>query len=77
MNFLPPAPPSLVQEQSEDTRPVLPEEAATGEAAYESFVSDVFDWGDRRNAVAYRWCLAYSKFAQEPIDCGEKPEGVE
>lgn len=55
------------------TRPVLSEEATTSEAAYENWLSDTLDWGERRNLLAYRWCLAYSRFASEPIDCGADP----
>lgn len=77
VNFLPPPPPALQTEQAQDTRPVPPEGAETSEALYEQFVSDVFDWGDRRNALAYRWCKAYSEYAQEAIGCGVKPDGVE
>lgn len=51
----------------------MPEAAATSEAAYEAWVSDMFDWGERRNGVAWRWCQLYNKFATTPVDCGAKP----
>ena len=77
MNFLPPPPPAIETEQSEDVRPALPVEAQTSEQAYEQWLSDTLDWGDRRNLLAYRWCKLYSGFATEALDCGDKPDGVE
>ena len=57
----------------------MPPAAAESEALYETWVSDRFDWGDRRNLLAWRWCQSYNRYAP-PIaktDCGPKPEGVE
>jgi len=55
----------------------MPEAAATSERAYEDWISDRLDWGDRRDAVAWRWCQIYNRFANSPTDCGPKPVGIE
>lgn len=74
MNFLPPAPQSLATEQTDDPRPPYPADGTTSEAAHEGWVSDALDWGERRNATAYRWCMLWNQFASEKTDCGPKPE---
>ncbi|UAB76941.1 hypothetical protein INR77_08780 [Erythrobacter sp. SCSIO 43205] len=77
VNFLPPAPPSLSEQQANLKAPTLPDDIATSEAAYESYVSDRFDYGDTGVALAYRWCQLWNNFASEPTDCGEKPDLIE
>lgn len=51
-----PAPPAGLVADQIDPRPVIPADAATSESAYEAWVSDVFDWGARRDLQARRWC---------------------
>ena len=73
------APPAIERAQAEDQRPALPIEAGTSEAAYEGWISDVFDWADRRNLLAYRWCQLWNRTVagDNPVDCGPAPQGVE
>ncbi|MXP43004.1 hypothetical protein [Allopontixanthobacter sediminis] len=74
MKFLPPAPAEIAQSQSGDLRPVYPVEALTSESAHEAWQDDALDWGDRKNLLAYRWCVLWNSFASEPVDCGAVPE---
>ena len=73
VRHLPPPPERLATDQRTQPRPVMSEAAATSEAAYEAWVSDMLDWGERRNGVAWRWCQLYNEFATTPVDCGAKP----
>lgn len=73
VRHLPPPPQRLATDQIGQPKPVLPESAATSEKAYEDWVSDRFDWGDRRDSVAWRWCNLYNTFAQTKTDCGPAP----
>ena len=51
---------------------------APSQRGYEiGFELPLFDWGDARNALAYRWCMAYGEYAVHPIDCGKVPGGTE
>lgn len=54
----------------------MPESGATSEQAYENFVSDRFDWGDRRDGVAWRWCQLWNRFSAVQTDCGPRPAGI-
>ena len=77
MNHLPPPPVKLAADQAGQPRPEMPDAALTSEAAYETWISDRLDWGDRRDGVAWRWCQLYNTFATAKTDCGAKPQGVE
>lgn len=72
------APPEIVASQAGDVRPEITEQAAVSEQAYEDFISNRLDWGDRRNLLAYRWCLAWNTVATalHQVDCGVEPAGV-
>lgn len=75
--FLPRAPATIAQDQAGDKRPAYPLEAATSEQSHEDWVSNTLDWGDRRNALAYRWCTLWNGYASVKVDCGPVPDGVE
>lgn len=77
VRHLPPAPAKLAADQRGQPRPILPEAAATSEEAYENFVSDRFDWGDRRDGVAWRWCQLWNQFSKTKTDCGPKPTAID
>lgn len=74
---LPPPPPEVSEDQASDARPAYPANGAESEEAHEGWVDDALDWGDRRNLLAYRWCMAWNKYAAIPVDCGPAPEGLE
>lgn len=73
------APVLVKRDQANDPRPELTEEALSSERVYEDWVSDRFDWGDRRNLLAYRWCMSWNSIVVESarVDCGKPPEGVD
>lgn len=73
VNHLPPPSEALKADQKASARPELPEGAIT-EKAYDEWDSDVHDWGDFRNQVAYRWCTLWNSFATQQVDCGDNPE---
>ncbi len=77
VEFLPAAPARLSAEQGQDPRPVYPADGAASEVAHETWANDHHDWGDRRDAVAWRWCQLWNSFASVKTDCGAKPAGVE
>lgn len=72
------APVLIQRDQASDPEPEFPIEAETSEQAYEDWVSDKFDWGKRRDLLAYRWCLAWNALVAEGywVDCGKPPEGA-
>lgn len=76
MKHLPPPPAALTDEQANDPRPLLPPGGATSEQVYERWNNDALDWGERRNALAYRWCSWANAFLVTAVPCGPKPAGL-
>lgn len=64
-----PAPPLALQADQVDPRPALPEGAESSEAIYEAWVSDVMDWGERRDLQAQRWCTWANTWLAEKVGC--------
>ncbi|PXW76000.1 hypothetical protein C7451_106164 [Blastomonas natatoria] len=64
-----PPPPMALQADQVDPRPALPAGAESSEAIYEAWVSDVMDWGERRDLQARRWCEWVNTWLADKVAC--------
>ena len=74
IQFLP-APPPTIFARDGDPRPKLPPAALGSEALYETWVSDIDDWGQRRDVQLWRGCLWVNTWLPDAakLDCGAAP----